>query len=99
MNSISSIALSGMAAATLGLDASANNIANAQTPGYRRQSVARTEQPGGGVQAALEPAAQAGESLVEDAVQQRMDFYAFEANALVLRRADRMLGSLLDLKA
>ncbi len=98
MNSISSIALSGMGASTLGLDASATNIANAQTPGYRRQSVARTEQPGG-VQAALEPAAQAGEWLVEDAVQQRMDLYAFEANALVLRRADRMLGSLLDLKA
>ncbi|MFN7855328.1 MAG: flagellar basal body protein, partial [Acidovorax sp.] len=39
--SISSIGASGMQAAQMRLDASANNVANANTPGYRRQVVSQ----------------------------------------------------------
>ena len=41
MASLSSIGSSGLQAAQLRLDASANNVANANTPGYRRLSVAQ----------------------------------------------------------
>ena len=48
MNTISS-ALSGMNAALSQLDTAANNIANSQTPGYRRLEVAQQAVAGGGV--------------------------------------------------
>src|SRR5205085_1881745 len=53
MNSLSSIAMSGLGAAQLRLDASANNGANAATPGYRRQLVLQESEAGGGVAVAL----------------------------------------------
>ena len=43
MASISSIGSSGLQAAQLRLDASANNVANMNTPGYRREVVAQEE--------------------------------------------------------
>ena len=43
MVSISSIGSSGLQAAQLRLDASANNVANMNTPGYRREVVAQEE--------------------------------------------------------
>ena len=45
MSSISSIASSGLQAAQLRLDASANNVANMNTPGYRRESVSQQAAP------------------------------------------------------
>ena len=49
MNPISSTALSGLNAASLQLQSSAHNIANAMTPGFRRQLVSQTADPAGGV--------------------------------------------------
>ena len=49
MNTLSSIAQSGMNSAVLHLDAAAHNIANAQTPDFRRQRVVDQTQVGGGV--------------------------------------------------
>ena len=46
MASISSIALSGMNAAQTQLQASAHNVANLSTEGFKRQEVVQTEQPG-----------------------------------------------------
>jgi len=99
MNSISSIALSGINAAQLSLGASAHNIANAQTPGFHRQQVAQAEQAGGGVGAALLRSPQEGESLADDMVGQRVSSYVLQANVLVLKTEQQTLGSLLDLRA
>lgn len=99
MNSIASIALSGMNAASTTLATSAHNIANAQTPGFRRQLATQTAQPEGGVSVSLTQAAEPGESLAEDVVQQIAARYSFEANVLTLKTQDRMLGSLLDTTA
>ncbi|HJW12663.1 MAG TPA: flagellar basal body protein [Albitalea sp.] len=99
MNSISSIAQSGMNAALVRLDAAANNIANLQTPGYRREQVAQQEQAQGGVSASIERAPQPGENLAEDIVQQMAASYAFKANLRTIQTQDVMMGALLDLRA
>jgi len=49
MNSISSIALSGLNAAQTSLNASAHNVANLATEGFKRQETVQTAQSGGGV--------------------------------------------------
>jgi flagellar hook protein FlgE len=99
MNSIASIALSGMNAASTTLAASAHNVANALTPGFRRTLAAPAALPGGGVSVTLLQAAEPGDALAEDIVQQKIAGYAFKANVLTLQTQDRMLGSLLDLQA
>lgn len=100
MSSAFAIAPSGMRAAQLRLDSSAHNTANLSTPGFHRQQVALQAAPAGaGVQAQLQRAPQAGVAPESEAVEQIAASYAFKANALVLRRQDQMLGSLLDLHA
>ncbi|TAF86451.1 MAG: hypothetical protein EAZ54_01605, partial [Curvibacter sp.] len=49
MNSISSIALSGLNAAQTSLNASAHNVANLATEGFKRQETVQSAQSGGGV--------------------------------------------------
>ena len=89
-----------MNAALLGMGASAHNIANQQTPGFRRQQVALQSQAEGGVAATLVQAPQAeGDSLAEDLVQQKMASYSFKANVLSLRTGYEVLGTLLDMHA
>lgn len=105
--SVAAIGLSGMRAAQLTVDTSTHNIANAQTPGFRRQTVAQTAQPGlGGVSAQVgrEPEASSTASapfsdLAEDLVTQRMGLYSFAANLRTVQTEDEMLGSLLDIRA
>ena len=99
MSSNPSIALSGLNAASSQLATAAHNIANAQTPGFRRQLVQQTAQPEAGVVVSISQAAAAGEALAEDVVTQMAATYAFKANVLTLKTQDRMLGSLLDLTA
>lgn len=100
MSSVLAIAQSGMQAAQLRLTSSAHNVANQNTPGFRAQQVAQQEAPAqGGVQAQLQRAPRAGVALEGEAVEQMVAGYAFKANALVLRRSNEMLGTLLDLHA
>jgi flagellar basal body rod protein FlgC len=100
MSSLASIALSGMSAASMRLHAAAHNIANAQTPGFRRQVVQPTAQPEGGVVVSIGSLpAGAGDALIEDVVAQKAATYAFKANVLTLKAQDRLLGSLLDVMA
>jgi flagellar hook protein FlgE len=99
MNSIASIALSGMNAASQSLNSAAHNIANLQTPGFRRQVTRQEAQPEGGVSVTFGRAAEAGDSPAEDIVGLKMASYSFKANLLTLQTQDRMLGSLLDLQA
>jgi len=99
MNSISSIAMSGLNAAQFRLDAAANNIANAQTPDFRRQQVVAEALPEGGVTSSVRQAGDAGENLAEDIVQTMVAAYSFKANLRVLQTESGLLGSLLDTHA
>lgn len=100
-------ALSGLRAAQLRLDSSAHNVANVQTPDFRRQGVTQSARPGhGGVDARVEheatsppPGAQGFGRLAEDLVGQNISLYSFKANLSTLKAHDRMLGALLDTQA
>lgn len=106
-SSAAAIGLSGMRAAQQRLDTSAHNVANALTPGFQRQVVTQTTQPGlGGVDAQTGRAsgtASAGGGdfghLAEDMVAQRMSVYSFAANLRTVETQDTLLGALLDAKA
>ena len=95
MNTIST-ALSGMNAASLELATSAHNIANTQTPGYRRQIATPQAAPAGGVTTTITHAGAEGPAMAEDFVAQLAATYAFKANLRVLQTQDRVIGSLLS---
>lgn len=99
MNSPPSIALSGMNAAILRLDVAGNNIANSQTPGYKRQAVLQAGQADGGVTTLIARSVEAGENVARDIVDQISASYTFKANLRVVKTHDEMLGALLDVKA
>ena len=99
MNSLSSIALSGMQAAQAGLQASAHNVANLQTEGFHRQELVQNERAGGGVDTDLRRATQEGSALESDVVAQLQAKNAFLANLAVFRTANRLAGVLLDTRA
>ncbi|MDH3460448.1 MAG: flagellar basal body protein [Burkholderiaceae bacterium] len=99
MNPSSPTALSGMTAARLRMDVAAHNIANLQTPGFRRQQVLQQADADGGVTAQLRQAEQAGNSLETDVVDQFATGYTFVANLRVIQGSQTMLGTLLDMKA
>jgi flagellar hook-associated protein FlgK len=104
MSSVSSIARSGMTAALARVGASANNIANQQTPGYRRRQLLQSETPGGGVDtttvaAGSEADGGGSDGLATDLIQQKAASYDFKANLRVLQTEQDMLGTLLDTHA
>ncbi|HEX5391525.1 MAG TPA: flagellar basal body protein [Burkholderiaceae bacterium] len=96
MNVLSSTALSGLNAAQTRLGAAANNIANMNTPGFRRDEVNAVPQPGGGVAVSVQKADTEGSDLVRDVVDQKMAVLEFKANLQVLKTEREMTGSLLD---
>lgn len=96
MSSVLAIALSGANASALSLGAAADNIANALTPGYRRQQVAAQSVPGGGVRASVERIPDSDADLATDLVNTTAAAYSFKANLRVVSTADHMLGALLD---
>ena len=96
MNSLSAIALSGLQGAQLRVSSAGHNIANAQTPDFRRQLVMQRAAADGGVVTTLARAPVAGDALAEDLVALKLGEHLFKANLQVLRTRDRMLGSLLD---
>lgn len=99
MSAVSSIALSGMNAAQLRLDASAHNIANQQTEQFRRQEITQTATPEGGVSASVRQLAVPGEAVAEDLVQQMSAGYSFVANLKVIETEKKMMGALLNERA
>ena len=96
MDSIASIARPGLQAAQTQLSSSAHNIANAMTPGFKRQVVAPQAVEGGGVTTTLERSPIVGDALAQDIVTMKLAEHLFTANLKVLQTQDRMLGSLLD---
>jgi len=99
MNSVSSISLSGMNAAQNSLNASAHNVANLATDGFKRQESVQTEQDGGGVSTSVREASTAGNALEQDVVTQLQAEHSFIANLAVFKTQDKMAGALLDTQA
>lgn len=96
MTSISSISLSGMNAAQTALSASAFNIANLGTDGFRRQQVEQASAAPAGVSATLGPAPERGEAVVTDMVDMLQAKNAFLANLTVFKTSAKMTGTLLN---
>ena len=100
MANISSIGSSGLQAAQLRLDASANNVANMNTPSYRRQVVQQeAAADSAGVRATVQRQQEAeAVALEKEAVEQMSATYAFKANLQTIKTQDDMMGSLLNIK-
>jgi len=99
MSSLNAIASSGLSAARMRLDASAGNVANMNTPGYRAQRVVQQAAPEGGVDASVQRADAEGVSLEQEVVDQLAAKQDFMANVQTLRTGDAVLGALLDVRA
>ncbi len=99
VNHTASIALSGMHAAQAQMRAAAHNIANTDTPGFRRHLVHLEPQAGGGVAATIDKADSAARSIESDLVAQLQAKQSYLANLAVFKTGNRMAGLLLDEKA
>lgn len=88
-----------MQAAQTRLDASAHNVANAQTEGFHRQEVVQQEQAEGGTSTSITRAAAPQSALETDLVEQLEAKNSFLANLAVFRTSNKMLGALFDEKA
>lgn len=99
MSSFAVTALSGLQAAQAQLQSSANNVANSQTEGYRREVVQQQADSNGGVSTRVEKLPEPGADLAADLVEQKMAAYSFQANLQVLKTANTLTGSLLDTQA
>lgn len=99
MKPVSTIALSGMQAARVQLDVASHNIANVQTPNFRRQTVAQQAQPEGGVTTTVSLVNTPGPDFAGDVVDQLGAGYAFVANLKTIETDQQMTGTLLDITA
>jgi len=101
------IAASGLDAAAMQVDVAASNIANLNTPGYQPQRADLVDLSGGGVAVSgistdsnSDANANTGSSSNVDLTNEMMQLtrakLLYSANAAVLRTADQMLGTLLD---
>ncbi len=99
MNVISSIALSGMNAAQTRLQATAHNIANLDTQGFKRQEVSQSTVTEGGTLAQVSESVGSSIELETDMVQQLQAKNSYLANLSVFKANNAMLGTLLDIKA
>lgn len=108
MDSVFGIAASGLRAATLRLDASAQNVANLNTPGYRPVGVSQQALASGGVAAEVDVQGEArldrtlaglsGTDLVREHVEQTVAAVAFRASLAVLRSADEQAAAVMEIK-
>ena len=93
------ISATGLTAQRLSMDLTSNNIANAQTPGFRRQVVAQQAQPEGGVSTTVSLVNTPGPDFTGDVVNQLGAGYAFVANLKTVETDQKMTGTLLDITA
>jgi flagellar hook protein FlgE len=95
MSSVGAIARSGLDAARLQLDAAAGGVAHALSGASGRRG---SEQVG--TEARIEQARNVdARSLASDLVTQKSALYAIKANLRTLQTQDKMIGTLLDLRA
>jgi hypothetical protein len=96
--STSSISFSGMNAAQTRLGATARNIANLNTPQFRRQQLQQASEPSaGGVTVPLSRAAQPGDAIETDVPGELQAKNSFLADLTVFRTQDKVLGALLNI--
>lgn len=88
-------AASGIALGRRQLDAAANNVANASTPGFERSEVVGVADPAGGVTPTVVPGVDDG--IAADLVQTILAKHTVKANAAMFRRANAVAGELIDL--
>lgn len=99
----SSVAQSGLAAASTALEVSANNVANGLTEGFKPSSADFSEVEGGGVRVSISSEARAapegasGTDLVDETARQSMAVAAYKANVKSLQTADEVSGVLVSL--
>jgi flagellar hook protein FlgE len=91
------IAASGMNAAHAQLNVAANNIANANTPGYAARRADLVAAPSGGVQVAAEQSTGQTVHLANELVGLRQAALLYGANAMVIKTADQVYGSVLNI--
>ncbi len=92
-----SIASTGLQAAGAQLSVTANNIANADTPNYKPRRADLVELSGGGVGVGSISEKSGEVDLPTEMVNLIKEKSLYNANAAVVKTADRMLGSVLDL--
>lgn len=107
MSSAMSISLSGMQAASAMLNVTANNIANLNTPGFNPSRADLVELSGGGVGVSgtsfednpqTAPDTQTSNvDLPTEMVNLKLSQTLYDANAMVLKTADQMTGTLLNI--
>ncbi len=86
-----------MTAAAASMEASAGNIANLATRGFRRESVTQSTGVHGGVSASPTLTDRMGSEPAEDIVGLLQSKNAFLMNLAVFKTANAMTGSLLDI--
>jgi len=99
LSDVTAIATAGLRAADVALRASAHNLANLQTEGFRRERVVQAAQADGGVVASTVRSPIEGPSIHDDLVAQLQARNAFLANLTVFRAGVGATGSLLDVYA
>src|SRR5690348_458918 len=107
MSNAMSISLSGMQAASAMLNVTANNIANLNTPGFNPSRADLVELSGGGVAVSgtsfednpqVAPNTQTSNvDLPTELVNLKLGHTLYDANAMVLKTADQMTGTLLNI--
>jgi len=91
------IAASGMQAAQAQMSVAANNIANQKTPGYKAQEVNLVDVANyGGVEVAGVQSTDQSVDPATEIAKLRQAAIMYGANAMVVRAADQMYGSLLN---
>src|SRR5687768_18494801 len=90
MQSISTIALSGMSAATSRLGSSAHNLANSGTAGFRREPASQESLEGGGSTSRSARAELPGTAIETDMLALLSAKNSFLANLAVFRTADEL---------
>jgi len=96
MSPLSATSLSGMQAAQTALGASAHNLANLATGGFRREQVTQSAVADGGVSASLSRAPQEGAALERDVIGLLAAKNQFLVNLAVFKAGDQMMGALFD---
>ncbi len=87
-----------MEAAVVRQNAAARNSASLLVEDSGRLRVAQNALPSGGVKAEFQLSEETADP-IEDALDRLVSVYTFKANVLSLRTADKMVGTVLDLKA
>jgi flagellar hook protein FlgE len=97
--------VSGMQAATLRQDVTANNVANVNTDGFEQTTAYQTDVLPQGTRISHlartpnSPTAPSNTDLAKEITEQKINNAAFQADINVIKARDRMMGTILDMFA